>query len=202
MLVLEADALDGRQKFSKLLSEKALVVELTIGSESAAALATQMAKDLGAEIDREAAALLAEILNGEPARIRIELEKLATYVQGRRRDITRADVEALVVAARKNTVWQLADMLASRKRDAALAFLDNLLREGEQPVGNRRRARVDVSQTDRSARPARRTRQAFRRRGSSACVRRPPKRPFARRTASRRRTARGSRALSPKPTAS
>ena len=133
-LLLEAGALDGRQRFSKLLHEKALVVELTIGGESAAALAGQMAKDLGVEIDREAAVLLAEILNGEPARIRIELEKLATYVQGRGR-VTSADVEALVVAARRNTVWQLTEMLASRRRQEALAFLDNLLREGEQPAG-------------------------------------------------------------------
>jgi DNA polymerase III subunit delta len=134
VLLLEAAALDGRQRFFKLLSEKALIAELTIGPESAAALAVQMAKDLGAELDREAAALLADILNGAPARMRIELEKLATYTQGRGR-ITAADIEALVVAARKNTVWQLADMLAGRKRAAALAFLDNLLREGEQPAG-------------------------------------------------------------------
>jgi DNA polymerase III delta subunit len=133
-LLLEAGALDGRQRFSKLLHEKALVAELTIGGESAAALAAQMAKDLSVETDREAALLLAEILNGEPARIRVELEKLATYVQGRGR-ITSADVEALVVAARRNTVWQLTEMLASRKRQEALAFLDNLLREGEQPAG-------------------------------------------------------------------
>jgi DNA polymerase III subunit delta len=133
-LLLEAGALDGRQRFSKLLHEKAFVVELTIGGESAAALAAQMAKDLGVELDREAAVLLAEILNGEPARIRIELEKLAIYVQGRGR-VTSADVEALVVAARRNTVWQLTEMLASRRRQDALAFLDNLLREGEQPAG-------------------------------------------------------------------
>ncbi|MGA8766638.1 MAG: hypothetical protein WB559_06440, partial [Candidatus Acidiferrales bacterium] len=57
VLVLEAAALDGRQRFFKLLSEKALIAELTIGPESAAALAMQMAKELGAEIDREAAAL-------------------------------------------------------------------------------------------------------------------------------------------------
>ena len=133
VLVIEAAGLDGRQRFSKLLQEKALVVELTIGAESAALLATQMARDLGAEIDRDAAALLAEILNASPARMRIELEKLSTYARGRR--ITVADVETLVVAARKNTVWQLADMLASRQRDMALQFLDNLLREGEQPAG-------------------------------------------------------------------
>lgn len=133
VLLLEATSLDGRQRFRKILGEKALVVELTIGNESAAALASQMAGDLGAEIDRDAAALLADIVNGEPARIRVELEKLATYALGRR--ITAADVETLVVAARKNTVWEFTEMLASRKRSAALAFLDNLLREGEQPVG-------------------------------------------------------------------
>jgi len=43
--VIEAEALDGRLKFSKLLHEKALVVELTIGPESAAFLAGQMAKE-------------------------------------------------------------------------------------------------------------------------------------------------------------
>jgi DNA polymerase III delta subunit len=134
VLLLEAAELDGRQKFCKILKEKALIVELTIGAESAVSLATQMARDLGTDIDMNAAALLADILNGEPARIRIELDKLAAYTRGRGR-ITSEDVEVLVVAAHKNTVWQLADMLATRKRDAALAFLDNLLREGDQPAG-------------------------------------------------------------------
>jgi DNA polymerase III subunit delta len=134
VLVLEAAKLDNRQRFAKLLAEKALTVELTIGSESAASLAAQMAKDLGVQIERDAAAMLADILNGEPARIRMEMEKLAAYVQGRGL-VTMPDVEALVVAARKNTVWQLADMLAARKRKEALEFLENLLREGEQPIG-------------------------------------------------------------------
>jgi DNA polymerase-3 subunit delta len=133
VLVLEAANLDGRQKFFRLLSEKALVVELTIGGESAAALASQMAKDLEVEIDPDAATLLAEILNGDPSRMHSELQKLATYTQGSAR-IGVADVEALVVAARRNTVWQLADMLADGKRDRALTLLDGLLREGEEPV--------------------------------------------------------------------
>jgi DNA polymerase III subunit delta len=134
VLLLEAAELDGRQKFYKMLKEKALIVELTIGAESAVSLAAQMARDLGTEIDSNAAALLADILNSEPARMRIELDKLAAYTRGRGR-ITSEDVEALVISARKNTIWQLADMIATRKRDAALAFLDNLLREGEQPAG-------------------------------------------------------------------
>ncbi len=137
VLVLEARTLDKRQKFYKLLSQKALVAELAIGPESAAVLVAKMARDAGADIDREVAALLAEILNGEPARMHMEVEKLAAYAlngpAGGR--ITKADVEALVADARRNTVWQLADMLAGRQRAAALVFLDRLLRDGEQPAG-------------------------------------------------------------------
>ena len=133
VLVLEADALDGRQKLTKLLHDKAVVVELKIDAESAAALAVQMAADLNAEIDRNAADLLADILNGEPARMSVELEKLSSYV-GVRGRITAREVGELVLAARKNTVWQFADMIAGRKRDVALGFLENLLREGEQPA--------------------------------------------------------------------
>ena len=63
----------------------------------------------------------------------MELEKLASYARGK--PITAADIETLVVAARKNTVWQLADMLASGRRGDALAFLDTLWRNGEPPAG-------------------------------------------------------------------
>jgi DNA polymerase III subunit delta len=132
VLVLEAESLDKRQKFGKLLAadKNAVLVELRIDHESAAALAAEMTSRSGAEIDRDAAAFLAEILNYEPARMSVEIEKLATYA-GPGGKITAKAVEGLVAAARKNTVWQLADMIASRKRDAALTFLDNLLREGE-----------------------------------------------------------------------
>jgi DNA polymerase III subunit delta len=133
VLVFEAGDLDGRQRFYKLLAEKALIVPLTIGDESAAMLALEMARESKIELERDAAEMLAEIANREPARIRIELEKLAAYTHGRNR-VTAKDVRAVVVAARKNEVWDLADMLASRNRAAALEFFENLLREGEQPA--------------------------------------------------------------------
>jgi len=132
VLVFEAAALDRRLKLYKLLAEETLVVELTIGGESAPALAQDMAKELGTVLERNAAALLADIVANEPARMHIELEKLAAYALGR--SITAADVEALVVAARKNTVWQLADIIAGRRRADAFMFLENLLREGEEPA--------------------------------------------------------------------
>lgn len=130
VLVLEADSLDGRQKFTKLLYEKAFTVALEITPESAVSLATQMARELGAALDRDAAELLVTSVNAEPARMRIELEKLATHAGSEAR-ISKVDVESLVVAARKNTVWQLADLIVTRDGDAALKLLENLLREGE-----------------------------------------------------------------------
>jgi DNA polymerase-3 subunit delta len=97
-------------------------------------MAQQMAGELGVELEAEAAADLADLVNGELTRARTELEKLAAYV-GERKRITPADVDLLVVSEKKYSVWQLADMLAGRQRDRALEFLSGVLREGEEPAG-------------------------------------------------------------------
>ena len=137
VLVFEAGALDQRMRLAKMFAEKTVVVAVALSEKTeervrlAAPLAFEMARELGVELDHEAAGELAEILNGELAAIRTELEKLATYA-GERRRITREDIELLVVSARKYSVWELTDMLASRQPSVALEFLDSLLREGEQ----------------------------------------------------------------------
>jgi len=132
-VVFEAESLDGRRWLSKLLDVHALVVELSTGRQNMAAFAVEMAGELGAEIDPAAAAELVEAVNGEPARIRLELQKLSLYATGRK--IEAADVEALVVSAKKYTVWRFTEVLAARDRRASLEFFDSLLREGEQPAG-------------------------------------------------------------------
>lgn len=140
MLVFEAAALDQRKRLFKTLNEKALIVAVELPGEpedreaAAVVMTLQMAGEMGMELARDAAGELAESCNGDLARIGNELAKLATYA-GERRQITRADVEALVVSAKKYSVWQLADMLASRQPARALEFLDSLLREGEPPAG-------------------------------------------------------------------
>jgi DNA polymerase III subunit delta len=139
VVVFEATALDQRMRLAKTFAEKTVVVAVELSENPAerarlaGPLAFEMAHELGVELDHDAAEELAEILNGELAAIRTELEKLAAYVGDRRR-ITLADVELLVVSARKYSVWELADMLASRQPSVALEFLDSLLREGEHPA--------------------------------------------------------------------
>ncbi len=139
VLVIEATQLDQRMKWGKLLVEKSLVVECGLGEnlnerqEAAVALARAMAKEQGVEFERGAAEDLAESVAADLMRLKTEIEKLATFAAGRKQ-IRREDVSALVVSEKTTTVWELADMLATRQGKRALEFLDRLLREGEEPL--------------------------------------------------------------------
>ena len=138
VLVLEASVLDQRMKLAKLLTENAMVVSAELPQDPgerlrmAAALAVQMARESKGSIEADAADELADLCNGALGAIRSEIEKLATYA-GPGQPIRRADVMELVISEKKYSVWELAEMLAARQRGRALAFLDHLLREGEQP---------------------------------------------------------------------
>jgi DNA polymerase-3 subunit delta len=138
-LVLEATGLDQRMKLGKLLVEKTLVVECGLGEKiaeklvTATALANSMAKEEGVEFEKDAAEDLAEFVAADLMRLKTEIDKLVTYM-GERKVISRADVVALVISEKTTTVWELADMLASRQSKKAQEFLDRLLRRGEEPL--------------------------------------------------------------------
>ncbi len=139
VLVVEATGLDQRMKLGKLLAEKTLVVECGLGENAgerqaaATALAKALAKEEGVEFEKGAAEDLAEFVAADLMRLKTEIEKLATYV-AQKRMIGRADVSALVISEKTTTVWELADLLASRQSKRALEFLDRLLRDGEEPL--------------------------------------------------------------------
>ena len=139
VLVVEATGLDQRMKLAKLLMGKTLVVEMGLGEDAAdrqaaaVALARAIGKEQGVEFEQGAAENLAEFVATDLMRLKTEIDKLATYV-AERKVIRRADVSALVVSEKTTTVWELADMLASRQPKMALEFLDRLLRDGEEPL--------------------------------------------------------------------
>jgi DNA polymerase-3 subunit delta len=139
VLIFEAPELDQRMRLTKVLAEKALTVSVELAKEPAerarlaVPLALEMAAELGVKIEPDAADAVCDLLNGDLSAIRTEIEKLSSYV-GERKKITRADVDLLVISSRKYEVWDLTDVLAARQPAQALAFLDRLLREGEQPV--------------------------------------------------------------------
>ena len=136
VLVFEASGLDQRMRLAKIFSEKTLTVSVQLSADPAervrlaAPLAAEMAKELGSTLERDAAEELCELLSGDLAAVRTEVEKLSAYA-GDRNIIKRADVDLLVMSARKYEVWDLAGMLSARQPAQALEFLDRLLREGE-----------------------------------------------------------------------
>lgn len=139
VLVLEATGLDQRMKLAKLLGEKTLVVEVGLGEDqdrrqsAAAALARSLAKEQGIEFENGAAEDLAEAVAADLMRLKTEIDKLVTYV-GRRQQISRQDVAAMVISEKSTTVWALTDVLATGNSKVALEFLDRLLRDGEEPL--------------------------------------------------------------------
>ena len=139
VFVAEATGLDQRMKLGKLLAEKTLVVECGLGESlnerqaAAVALARAIAKEQEVEFEKGAAEDLAEFVAADLLRLKTEIDKLATYA-AEKKLIRREDVSALVVSEKTTTVWELADMLASRQSKKALEFLDRLLRDGEEPL--------------------------------------------------------------------
>jgi DNA polymerase-3 subunit delta len=126
-------------KLGKLLTEKTLVVDCNLGEQpnerlsAAVALARTIAKEQGVEFEKGAAEDLAEFVAADLMRLKTEIDKLATYV-AEKKLIRRLDVSALVISEKTTTVWELADLLASRQGKKALGFLDRLLRDGEEPL--------------------------------------------------------------------
>ena len=139
VLVLEATGLDQRMKLAKLLGEKTLVVEVGLGEDqdrrqsAAAALARSLVEEQGIEFENGAAEDLAEAVAADLMRLKTEIDKLVTYV-GRRKQISRQDVAAMVISEKSTTVWALTDVLATGNSKVALEFLDRLLRDGEEPL--------------------------------------------------------------------
>lgn len=138
VLVLEASGLDQRMKLAKLLAEKAVVVDVGASEDAeqriaaAVGLAKALAKEQGIEFEKGAAEDLAEFVSGDLMRLKTEVDKLGTYAAERKR-VRREDVAALVISEKTTTIWEVADLLATRQPKKALEFLERLLREGEEP---------------------------------------------------------------------
>ena len=139
VLVLEAAHLDQRMRLAKVLAEKSLVVQVGLGEDqgtriaAAVSLARSLTKEQGIEFESGAAEDLAECVAADLQRLKTEIEKLSTYV-GDRKLIGRDDISLMVISERAATVWEMADMLASRQPKRALDFLSRLLRDGEEPL--------------------------------------------------------------------
>jgi DNA polymerase-3 subunit delta len=139
ILVVEAVGLDQRMRLAKLLVDKSLTVDVSLSDRAderiraATGLARSLAKEQGINLEPGAAEDLAEFVSGDLMRLKTEMDKLATFA-AERKLIRRQDVSTLVISEKTSTIWEVADLLASRQPKKALEFFDRLLREGEEPL--------------------------------------------------------------------
>ena len=89
------------------------------------------AKAKGASIAGPAVQILAALVGGNLRLLDGEIDKLATYAQGR--TIERADVEALVSQAKETSIFELVDAVATRQQGPAMRALERLLTQGAPP---------------------------------------------------------------------
>jgi len=87
----------------------------------------------GKQLAAPAARLLVDLVGADMGMLEQELAKLALYVGAAAR-IEQADVDRLVGQSREESTWKIFDLLGAGQMPAALAFLDRLLAQGEEPI--------------------------------------------------------------------
>jgi DNA polymerase-3 subunit delta len=86
----------------------------------------ECAAEKGVKVEPEAARELVDSLGADLMLISSELEKLMLYV-GEKRRIALGDVEALVLAAKQCSLYELTDAISAKDRARALEVLDGFL---------------------------------------------------------------------------
>ena len=140
--LLSAPEIDKRRSFFKALGKTAkvhLFDKIDAGrsgwEDDAASIVRNRAEALGLRLRGEAMELFVQLTGGDSRQIDNELDKLDLYLTEARREITADDVRLMVPASRAGVVFELGNALASRDLKQALALIEQLLFQGETPIG-------------------------------------------------------------------
>lgn len=131
VLVVTASKVDRRARWVKAFSEHAALVECEApsGAAALAAFVTAEAARQGLSLEADVAELIAERVGPELLVLRQELSKAALLAVPSTR-VTRAHVEATVIALAEQPIWDLTDAIGEGRARDALPLLGRLLRSG------------------------------------------------------------------------
>ncbi|MEI6969974.1 MAG: DNA polymerase III subunit delta [bacterium] len=139
-LLITMAKLDGRSALYKVCERCGEVLEFStvekpweVGRQ-AEDVATKAFKKAGATVGRDTVQALVERAGYDTRQITNEVEKLMIYA-GARREVTRADVLALVPAVRETAAWDFADTVMERDLSKASRVLRQLIFQKEAPIG-------------------------------------------------------------------
>lgn len=140
--LLSAVGVDKRRSFYKSLGKLAKVTVFDkldaskAGWEEAAAeLVRDLASERSLRMSSEAEELFVLFTGGERRVIENELDKLDLFLGLDRRNVSADDVRLLVPVSRAGIVFELGNAIAARDLSRALELLDQLLFQGESPIG-------------------------------------------------------------------
>ena len=133
VLVLDVQSLPSNTRLAKLIPDDAAIA---CKAPAAARLpewcVRWCAAEHGKQLIAAAARLLVDLVGGEMGLLDQEMAKLAAYVGDAKR-IDAADVDALVGASRAENTWKIFDLIGDGQTGEALALLDRLFGQGEDP---------------------------------------------------------------------
>jgi DNA polymerase III subunit delta len=139
--LLSASEIDKRRSFYKSITKIAVVEQFdridtsrSGWEEEAESLARGLAAERGLIFQAEALEIFVRLAGADTRQLRNELEKIDLYL-GQNREIDSELVRNLVAKTATGVIWELGNAIAKRQLSRALALLDQLLFQGETPIG-------------------------------------------------------------------
>ncbi len=122
---------DRYERIRETLGDFCGVIELTQPDEGdAIRWAIETAEGRGVELEMDAARELNDALHSDLMQMASELEKLMLFVDKRKR-ITLADVEEMVLSAKQRSLYELTDAISAHDAPRSLLLLRGLLNASE-----------------------------------------------------------------------
>lgn len=122
---------DRYERIRETLGDHCGIIELSQPEdEDAMRWLVHSAESRGVELEPDAARELVDALHGDLMRLSSELEKLTLFVD-RKKKITLADVEQMVVSAKQRSLYELTDAISAHDPARALLLLRGLLNASE-----------------------------------------------------------------------
>ena len=94
----------------------------------------RLASELGLKFELEALEMFVQLAGADGRQLRNELEKIDLYL-GEQRTVTVEVVRALVAKSTSGVIWELGTCLSKRQLGESLALLEQLIFQGETPIG-------------------------------------------------------------------
>ncbi|HKM57590.1 MAG TPA: DNA polymerase III subunit delta [Chthoniobacterales bacterium] len=139
--LLSASEVDKRRSFYKSLGKFAVVEQFDRidpakpgWEEEVQSVVRRLASELALQFEPEALEVFVRLAGVDGRQLRNELEKIDIYL-GENRIVTAEVVRSLVAKSATGVIWELGTCISKRRLGESLALLDQLIFQGETPIG-------------------------------------------------------------------